>query len=158
VTQPDDVMTAVGRGIGLGQSGQRAEARELFAQLWQQVTDTGDPFHRCAIAHSMADVQDDPHAELTWDLRALDAADAMTDERVLAAGGAAPVSSFYPSLHLNLGEVYRKLGDLDEARTHLRLGQEAAKAFGTDGYATMVIDGLTALAKRIDADAERGVS
>ncbi|GAA3651371.1 hypothetical protein GCM10022224_012830 [Nonomuraea antimicrobica] len=34
----------------------------------------------------MADVQDDVREELTWDLRALAAADLVTDERVARAG------------------------------------------------------------------------
>ncbi|MGQ0776481.1 MAG: hypothetical protein ACT4NY_18980 [Pseudonocardiales bacterium] len=59
----------------------------------------------------MADVQDDGHEELVWDLRALQAAGSVTDERARQAGLGGPVSGFYPSLHLNLGEVYRKLGD-----------------------------------------------
>jgi hypothetical protein len=155
VSQPDDIMAGVGRGIELGHGGQRAAARDLFSSLWEQVTATGDPLHRCAIAHSMADVQDDPVEELRWDLRALEAADAVTDERVLAAGIGTPVTSFYPSLHLNLGEVYRRLGDLVSARTHLRFGQEAARVLGTDDYATMISNGLSNLADRINADASR---
>jgi len=76
----------------------------------------------------MAAVQDDLREELTWDLRALAAADLITVERAAQAGLTSPVSGFYPSLHLNLGECYRKLGDLDRAREHLQRGQAAARA------------------------------
>ena len=83
-----------------------------------------------AVAHHMADVQDDPREELTWDLRALEAAESVTDERAAAAGVNGPVAGFYPSLHLNLGEDYRKLGDCVEARRHLDLGRQAASFLG----------------------------
>ncbi|MDT4930415.1 MAG: hypothetical protein QOF92_3282 [Pseudonocardiales bacterium] len=82
----------------------------------------------------MADVQDDVREELLWDLRALDAADLITDERVAQAGVTSPVAGFYVSLHLNLGECYRKLGDVDRAREHLKLGRDSASALRDDGY------------------------
>jgi hypothetical protein len=59
----------------------------------------------------MADVRDDPAGELEWDLRALYAADSLSDERVQEHHGSLAVQGFYPSLHLNLGEDYRKMGD-----------------------------------------------
>jgi hypothetical protein len=95
----------------------------------------------------MADVQDDPHEELTWDLRALAAADLITVERGAQAGLTSPVSGFYPSLHLNLGECCRKLGDLDRAREHLQRGQVAVSALGSDGYGLMIKGGLERLAR-----------
>ena len=120
MTSPDPVMTTVGEAIGLGRSGDRARARELLSRAWERVGVDGDPMHRVGIAHSMADVQDEPADELVWDLRALAAADELTDQRVAEVGIDTPVAGFYPSLHLNLGEVYRKLGRLEEARDHLR--------------------------------------
>jgi hypothetical protein len=149
MTEPDETMTRIGEGIGLSQRGEREAARRVFAEIWDRIGPDGDPLHRCAVAHSMADVQDDPHDELTWDLRALEAAPLITDERARAAGMAATVAGFYPSLHLNLGEVYRKLGDLEQARHHLESGRAATGALGDDGYATMVKDALERLAQRL---------
>jgi hypothetical protein len=111
--------------------------------------------HRVGIAHSMADVQDDPEDELLWDLRALAAADELTDQRVAEVGIDSPVAAFYPSLLLNLGEVYRKLGRLEEARDQLRRGLDATRALQwsaepPDGYQAMVIDALTRLGERLD--------
>jgi len=63
VTQPDEMMTRIGHGIELSQSGHRDQARRLFAELWEQIGPQGDALLRCALAHSMADVQDDPHDE-----------------------------------------------------------------------------------------------
>jgi len=101
--------------------------------VWSEIGgENGDPFHRCALAHSMADVQDDVHEELAWDLRALAAADLLTNERAARGGVAGSVAGFYPSLHLNLGECYRKLGEVDRAREHLDRGRASVDALGND--------------------------
>ena len=149
MSQPDPVMMQIGKGIELSQRGESDAARSLFLQLWDEIGPDGDPLHRCALAHYMADVQDDLHEELVWDLRALEAADSVTDERARHAGVAGSVSGFYPSLHLNLGEVYRKLGDLDRARDHLERGRAAVGSLGDDGYGQMIKGGLDRLADRL---------
>jgi hypothetical protein len=66
---PDATMTRIGRGMELGQRGEREAARVVFAKIWSDIgCDDGDPLHRCAVAHAMADVQDDVREELIWDL------------------------------------------------------------------------------------------
>jgi tetratricopeptide (TPR) repeat protein len=143
-------MTQIGRGVELSQRGEREAARQLFAEVWEQIgREDGDPFHRCGLAHAMADVQDDVQDELVWDLRALEAADLITDERAARAGVMSPVAGFYPSLHLNLGECYRKLGELDRAREHLERGQAAVGALADDGYGQMIRGGLDRLNERL---------
>ena len=118
--------------------------------MWTEIGgEDGDPFHVCALAHSMADVQNDVHEELLWDLRALAAADLLTDERAARGGVAGPVAGFYPSLHLNLAECYRKLGELDQARDHLDRGHALVDALGNDGYGQMIKAGLDRLADRL---------
>ncbi|MCU1687021.1 MAG: hypothetical protein JWQ81_7760 [Amycolatopsis sp.] len=149
MAEPDEIMTRIGRGIELRTLGEREAARTLFAEVWAEIGPEGDALHRCALAHSMADVQDDPREELRWDLLALDAADSVTDDRVHEAGVAGSVRGFYPSLHLNLGEVYRKLGDAEKAMDHLVLGGAAVDALGDDGYGRMITGGLDALATRL---------
>ena len=158
---PDPVMSTVGEAIGLGRSGDRARARELLGRAWDQVGPGGDPMHRVGIAHSMADVQDDVEEELRWDLLALAAADQLTDQRVAEAGIAAPVAGFYPSLHLNLGEIYRKLGRFAQAGDHLRKGLQAVTTLGwsaepPDGYQAQVIDALARLGERLAGTAATG--
>jgi hypothetical protein len=118
-------------------------------QVWDEIGPEGDALHRCAVAHYLADVQDDVHEELVWDLRALEAADSVTDERAQQAGAAGSVRGFYPSLHLNLGDVYRRLGDLDRARDHLECGRAAVGALGDGGYGNMIRSGLDRLADRL---------
>src|SRR4051794_13998816 len=148
---PDPVMTRIGEAIALGQRGRRAEPRPAFAAIWAELGDGGEPLHRLTVAHHMADVQDDPGDELAWDLRALEAADSVSDAAAAAAGSTGPVAAFYPSLHLNLGEDYRKLGDLAAARRHLDLGRQAVSLLGDDPYGSMIKNGLDGLAERLSA-------
>src|SRR5690349_19674286 len=146
---PDPTMARIGAAIALSQGGDRDGARELFAQVWDEVGLDGDPLHQLTIAHHMADVQDDPADELLWDLRALAAAESVTDERAAAAGSSSPVRAFFPSLHLNLGDVYLRLGEVDDAREHLRLGLAAVDELPDDGYGQMIRGGLDGLAERL---------
>jgi hypothetical protein len=148
--EPDAVMQRVGEGIGLGARGERAAARRLLADLWREIGgELGDAFYRCAIAHSLADVHDDVEDELAWDLRALEAADSLTDARVTESGAGVPVAVFYPSLHLNLGDCYRRLGDIDRARDHLRRGRTALSGLPDDGYLAMIRGGFDRLARAL---------
>lgn len=150
MSETDQTMIRIGAAIGLSQRGERAAARQRLAGIWSEIGgEHGDPLYRCAVAHAMADVQDGVGDELAWDLRALAAADLLTDERVAAAGVSSPVAGFYPSLHLNLAECYRKLGQLEHAREHLHRGQAAAGALGDDGYGAMIKRGLARLADRL---------
>lgn len=89
------------------------------------------------------------HEELLWDRRALDAADLLSDDRVAGAGATGTAAGCYPSLHLNLGECYRKLGDTEQAREHLERGLAAVSALGDDGYGRMIESGPHRLAERI---------
>jgi hypothetical protein len=148
--EPDAVMVRVGQGIELRQRGERESARQVFAELWHEVGGVdGDAFHRCAIAHSMADARDDVKEELHWDLLALDAADSLTDARVAEGGVAGPVAAFYPSLHLNLGDCYRRLGDVERARDQLRRGRDSLGALPVGDYSTMISDGFDRLARAL---------
>jgi hypothetical protein len=153
MTEPDPVLARMGEGIARNQQGDRDGARRLLAALWDEIGPDGDPLHRCGVAHALADTQADPEDELLWDQRALDAAEAITDERAAEAGVAFPVAAFYPSLHLNLGDVHHRLGHLDEARHHLDQGRAAVGALGDDGYARMIRGGLDRLADRLAASA-----
>ena len=111
-----------------------------LALLWDEIHPHGDALHRCTLAHYMADLQDDPEAELLWDLRALEAARAIAGEdgRV-----------YYSSLHLNLAEDYRKLGDLTAAREHVARAAQFAGALPENGYGNMIRRGIAGLAAEI---------
>ena len=146
----DPTIIRIGQAVRLSHQGEREAARLLFAEIWDEIGgEQGDPLHRCTLAHAMADVQDDVREELVWDQRALAAADLLTDARVVQAGVSLPVAGLYPSLHLNLSECYRKLGDLDRAREHLQHAQDTIGALGDDGYGQMIRDGLERVAERL---------
>ncbi|MFG3662140.1 hypothetical protein [Streptomyces sp. NPDC047706] len=131
---PDAVMTRIGQVVMLHHAGDREEARQRYLDLWAEIGEDGDPLHRCTLAHYMADAQDDPSDELAWDLRALGAAEELTDDRLAAHEGAPAVRALYPSLHLNLAADYVKLGRSGAARTHLRRARGAADALADDPY------------------------
>ncbi|MGW4522689.1 hypothetical protein [Amycolatopsis sp. NPDC004378] len=137
----DDVLVAIDAGLRQHIGGDRAGAYATFTALWASIGPDGEPLHRVALAHHMADVCDDPAEELEWDLRALTAAGAMTDT--------ATARGFYPSLHLNLGEDYRKLGDEPAAREQLALARSCLAALGDDDYATGIRLALDGLAERL---------
>ncbi|WP_422771088.1 hypothetical protein ACN28C_31330 [Plantactinospora sp. WMMC1484] len=147
----DATLARINQGVQLHhRQGQRAAARALFAEIWDEIDgERGDPLHVCVLAHAMADVQDDVHQEVVWDQRALAAADLLTDARVAQAGVTLPVAGLYPSLHLNLAECYRKLGDLDRAREHLGRAQAGIGALGDDEYAQLIRAGLDRLAQQL---------
>ncbi|CAL9378847.1 hypothetical protein [Streptomyces sp. enrichment culture] len=143
---PDAVMTRIGQVVMLHHAGDREEARRRFLTLWAEIGEHGDALHRCTLAHYMADTQDDPDAELAWDLRALTAAEELTDDRLAAHEGAPAVRALYPSLHLNLAADYVKLGRPDAARTHLQRASEASEALADDTYG----DGVRAAIGRLE--------
>ena len=146
---PGAMMTRIGQAVMLHHGGDREEARGRFLGLWAEIGEDGDPLHRCTLAHYMADAQDDPSDELAWDLRALSAAEELSDERVAEVvrhEGALAVRALYPSLHLNLAADYVKLDRPDAARTHIRRARGAAEALGDDSYG----DGIRAAIGRLE--------
>lgn len=147
--QPDPVMAEIAQVVELGQAGSAAQARERFTQLWELLGPRGDPLHRCALAHYAADVQEDLAEELRWDLRALAAADELTDERAQQHHHSLAVAGFSPSLHLNLADVHRRLGDPVRARDHLARAERAVDALGDDGYGRMIRQGIARCAARL---------
>lgn len=129
----DVVMTRIGQAVMLLHGGDREEARNRFGLLWAEIGADGDALHRCTLAHYMADTQDDPADELAWDLRALAAAQVLTDERVAEHGDALAVRAFYPSLHLNLAADYVKLRRPATARIHLDRARDTSGVLAEDG-------------------------
>jgi len=150
----DPMLTRIGEGVELHHHrGQPEAARELFGQIWDDIGgEQGDPLHVCVLAHAMADVQSEVREELVWDLRALAAAGLITDERVAQAGVPLSVAGLYPSLHLNLAECYRKLGDLDLAREHLRQARATIGSLADDEYGQLIRSGLQRIAEQLGHD------
>lgn len=85
------------------------QACALYQKAW---TLAQNAYEACIAAHYVARCQADDQATLRWNQLALDNANASADERVAA---------FYPSLWLNMGQSYARLGDLDEAQRYFDL-------------------------------------
>ena len=146
----DPVMNRIMQAQELASSGDRAGARSAFENVWRDVGT--DPLHVVTLAHYMADVQDDPADELAWDLRALEAADSLTDARAQKHHASLQVAGFYPSLHLNLAADYKKLGRDTEAHLHLTQAQNAVGALGDDEYGHMIRSGIERLRAELTRD------
>lgn len=147
----DPTITRIGEGVQLNHLRGRPEAaRDLFAQIWDDIGgEQADPLYVCVLAHAMADVQTDVRQELDWDLRALAAVQLVTDERLAESGVTLSVAGLYPSLHLNVGECYRKLGDVDRAREHLQQARDTIGALGDDEYGQLIRRGLELLTHQL---------
>jgi hypothetical protein len=145
---PDPIMEAIGQAVMRGQNGDPA-AREAMLDLWTRIGVTGDPLHRCTLAHSMADLNEDAAQALAWDVRALDAADAATDERVQAHHAGLAIAGFYPSLHLNLADDYRRLGSFEAAQTHIDAADQAAPALPEGPYGDLIRSAIKEVASAI---------
>jgi hypothetical protein len=130
----------------LHRAGDREEARNRLTLLWSQTTGEGDLFHRCTIAHYLADTQNDLAAELEWDRRALAAADALTEDEVQWGEHRLAVRSLYPSLYLNLAAGHAKLGEVAAARRELRRAQDVLPSLADDEYGA----GIRAAVQRLE--------
>ncbi len=115
------------------ESGDLAGARDALAALRPEANDAG-AFDRLFFAHSFADVQPEPADELRWDLTALHTLDDLTDDEIEREGVPGGRAGLLPSLHLNVADVQRRLGNEDEARRHHALGLEHLDALDDDAY------------------------
>ncbi|MFG2141470.1 hypothetical protein [Streptomyces sp. NPDC048650] len=147
----------------LHRAGDREEARNRLSELWHEIGPQGDAFHRCALAHYMADTQDDPRDELDWDLRALEAAEGFVTEpaggpvpeRTIAEGPdarhpLAALRAFFPSLHLNLAADYVTLNRPADARAQLRRARASTNALADGEYRQGLREAIDRLAVRLD--------
>ncbi|MFF4607703.1 hypothetical protein ACFY12_33820 [Streptomyces sp. NPDC001339] len=161
----------------LHRAGDREEARNRLSELWHEIGPQGDAFHRCALAHYMADTQDDPRDELDWDLRALEAAEHFVTERPDGCGtgprqpgvaggpdldpdpGPGPrhplvaLRAFFPSLHLNIAADYAALDRPADAHAQLRRARASVSALADGEYRQSLRDAIDQLQLRIDGAA-----
>ncbi|WP_434590258.1 hypothetical protein [Brevibacterium sp. 1718] len=147
---PDPTMEAISRAIELGRAGDVDTARRQLVDLWQEVGSSGDPFHRCTLAHYLADLYNHPAEALIWDIRALDAAASLSDERAQAHHQSLQVDGFYPSLHLNIADNLRLLSAFDAAAKHICAAEERSEVLSDDGYARMTRTAIVEVRAAID--------
>ena len=139
----DEIMAAV----AVVQSGDHTEGRRQLLRLWNESGLINSPQQRCIVAHFLADTEKDVTAELAWDLLALESA---TGEREGDGNPLLPIlAGFLPSLHLNVGDAYRRAGDHGRASVHVKAGLRWAEALPDDGYARMIKTGLNRLQTRL---------
>ncbi|WP_437063778.1 hypothetical protein [Streptomyces sp. enrichment culture] len=142
-------MDAIGRAVAEGRTGAVASARQELLTLWTTIGVTGDPLHRCTLAHHLADLYEDPAQALVWDVRALDAADAVTEQRLQRHHAGLHIAGFYPSLHLNLADNHRRLGSFHAAAEHLTAAREHAPDLPHDAYGASLRTALDEVAEAV---------
>ncbi|MFI7665483.1 hypothetical protein [Nocardia sp. NPDC049526] len=142
-------MAAITEAVELGRTGSPEVAREALLEIWAALGPQGDPLHRCTLAHYLADLYDDAAQALCWDVRALDAADSLTDARLHRHDANLDVRGFYPSLHLNLADNYRRLGSFDAAQGEIDAARGCADALDDDGYGAMIRTAIDEVAEAI---------
>ncbi|MEV5837058.1 hypothetical protein [Nocardia sp. NPDC052112] len=146
---PGETMAAIVQAVELGRTGSPELAREALLGIWAALGPQGDPLHRCTLAHYLADLYDDAAQSLCWDIRSLDAADSLTDERLHRHDANLDVRGFYPSLHLNLADNYRRLGSFDAAQREIEAAQGCVDALGNGGYGAMIRTAIAEVAEAI---------
>ncbi|WP_051613128.1 hypothetical protein [Rhodococcus sp. UNC23MFCrub1.1] len=134
----DPTMDAIAAAVTEGRSGNLDKARRQLLALWQDIGVNGDPLHRCSLAHYLADLYEHPAQALTWDVRALDAAHSVTDQRTQNHHGGLHIAGFFPSLHLNLADNYCRLGSFDAAREHIDAAKECSSTLADDPYGDLI--------------------
>ncbi|MFE3390018.1 hypothetical protein [Streptomyces anulatus] len=146
---PDPTMEAIGQAVSEGHAGDSASARQKLLNLWSEIGVTGDPLHRCSLAHHLADLYEDPAQALAWDIRALDAADAMSEQRVQEHHVGLHIAGFYPSLHLNLADNYRRLGSFEAATEHIDAAKTHVASLPQNPYGDLLRRAVQEVAEAI---------
>ena len=144
-------MAAIMQAVTSSRAGDQTGARTTLLDLWHTIGPHGDPLHRCTLAHYLADLYDDPAEALAWDVRALDAADGLSNERAGEYHASLDVRGFYPSLHLNLADNYRRLGSFEAAQREIDAARRCLDVLADDAYGTIVRDGVAGVAAAIEA-------
>lgn len=143
---PEAMAAEVMHAVELLQGGDRAAARAKLLELWDRLGDGCAPRLRSTLAHFLADTEEEPELELEWDLLALEAA-----TRVDGSGQAPELQDFLPSLHLNVGDAYRRVGNPGMARHHAELGLRHSDVLPDEGYGATVKEALRRLSARVSA-------
>lgn len=147
---PDPTMETIGKAVILGREGDTESARSDLLAIWQQIGVTGDPFHRCTLAHYLADFYEDLAEALIWDVRALDAANSITDERARQHHASLHVAGFYPSLYLNIADNLRRLGAFEAAAEHISNAEQHTSALPDDAYGSTIRTAIHEVHQAID--------
>lgn len=130
----DPTMQAIGKAVSRGREGDVEASRRDLLAIWKTIGAAGDPFHRCTLAHYLADLYENPAEALIWNVRALDAADSLTDRRAQQYHSTLQVAGFFPSLHLNIADDLRRMGAFGAADDHIRRAEQHIPALPDGDY------------------------
>ena len=131
------VVQLCAKGIETEYSGDLAKAKALYQQAWQMAN---NDLEFLTAAHYLARVQSDPREALRWNLTALEYASKTEDQ---------DVTSFYPSLYLNVAKSHEDLGNFQEAYDNYLIADNYAHNLPDDGYSNMIRKGIGAGLERI---------
>jgi hypothetical protein len=109
----------------------------LYREAWQLANNDLEFF---TAAHYLARVQPDPGESLRWNLVALEYASKTAD---------LDITSFYPSLYLNVAKSYEDLGNFPEAHDYYLLAHNCIHDLPDDGYGNMIRKGIGAGLERL---------
>lgn len=151
MNEPDTDMDEIMKAVAKLQSGDRIGGRSDMLDLWETHRSGGSAMQICTLAHFLADTEDNVQEELEWDKLALHAGTGHDDDRDRDPVDEA-LASFLPSLHLNVGDAYRRLGRNDLAAAHAANGMARIGNLPEGGYGDVIRSGLTRLVKRLDAE------
>ena len=144
-------METITTAVVLGRDGDKESARHDLLAIWKQIGLAGDPFHRCTLAHYLADLYEDPAAALMWDVRALDAAEILSDDRAQQYHASLHVAGFYPSLYVNIADNLRRLGSFDAATEHIENAEQHTASLNDDAYGDMIRAAISEVRQAIDS-------
>lgn len=130
------VVAMCSEGMLAESEGRAAEAKKLFERAWQAAT---DDYEACIAAHYLARHQETHEQTLAWNEESLRRAERVGDERI---------TSFLPSLYLNLGHSHEELGDAEKARAYYLLAEEHLTAVPNGDYGDMVRGGVARALER----------
>lgn len=134
-------------------AGEVEAARRRLVELWATLP-PDDLFHRCVLAHYLADLQAEPNAELHWDQLALQAALAAAPESFEQQLPGITWESFLPSLYLNLASSYERTSSPLLAQDHARLALRSAAKLPTGPLAATTREAIVRICQRLGVAAE----
>jgi hypothetical protein len=136
--------------VQLALTADREAARERLHEAWRSLSED-DAFHRCVVAHYLADLQPLAIDELKWDQRALDAAlscsPAAFEERMPGVGK----SAFLPSLHLNLAASLERVGHVAAAKVQAAAARDQLQSLVQTPLGELTRGAVLRLCERLGA-------
>jgi tetratricopeptide (TPR) repeat protein len=128
------VVKLCAQGMEAEVQGNIETARRLFTEAWETAADDFEAF---TAAHYMARNQPDLEEELKWNLVALEKAVKLENN-----------NGVLPSLYLNAGKSYEKMGKMDEAGKQYKLAHTYSAHLPKGNYGDMMRMGINEALKR----------